>query len=119
MADCKIDGTLYGLMLKRTTLFGAWAAIGFVCGFEMLYLFTPLGWGPLVLTLLATWQLRRRGFDQAPEAWGLLAGAGLFAIWIGSTVDEPGVWIAAGAGFVAVALLGFAWSGRARCAHQA
>jgi hypothetical protein len=106
-------------MVKRVTFFCAWAIIGFVWGFELLYLFTPLGWPPLILALWATWLLRRHGLNEQPEIWGLLAGIGLFALWIGTSVDEPQVWIAAGTGTTAMAIVAFTISGRARCARAA
>jgi hypothetical protein len=104
-------------MTKRSALFAVWAAIGFGFALEVLYLFTPFGLAGLLLLLPLILWLEKRGWNQQPEIWGLLAGPGLFAFLVAASSDEPTVWWAMGFGLVGSAAAGFVISGRARCAR--
>jgi hypothetical protein len=102
-------------VIKRSILFTLWSAVGVVLGLELLYAFTPFGLPVLLLLGAVLWQLDRRGLIRSPEAWGLLAGPGLFSALVAASADDATAWLAAAGCFVGVALGGFIVSGRARC----
>jgi small neutral amino acid transporter SnatA (MarC family) len=59
------------------------------------------------------------GGDRMPEALGLLAGPGVFAIVVATNSDyEPTYWYAAGAVIVGAVLAAYVVLGRARCAAR-
>lgn len=105
-------------MLWRSALFALWALIGFGLSLEFLYLFTPFGVAGLALIAAVAWVLECKGFNQQPEIWGLVGGPAAFCLLVASSSDEPTVWALVGAGLAAVALAGFAVSGRARCGSR-
>lgn len=106
-------------MLIKTALFTVWAFLGAVFTYGALYAFTPYGLAILSIGLLIAWWLPGHGLRRSPEAWGLLAGPGIFCFVVAGNAEAPEQWAAVGAAFIAVALVAFAVSGRARCARQA
>ncbi len=105
-------------MIRRTFLFAIWAVIGFGLSLEFLYFFTPFGLAGMAAIAVVAWVLEGRGWDQQPEIWGLLAGPGAFFLLVASSAEPANGWAAAGAATVAVSLVGFAVSGRMRCASE-
>lgn len=103
-------------MIKRLLLFALWSAIGLLFSLELLYAFTPFGLAALVLLCVVVWLLDRRGVVRAPEAWGLLAGPGLFCGLVALDAVDSTAWLLAAGSFVVLALVLFLASGRARCA---
>jgi hypothetical protein len=103
-------------VIRRSVLFALWGAVGFVLSLEVLYAFTPFGFPVLVLLGVVLWQLDRRGLIGAPEAWGLLAGPGLFCSLVAVSAEDTTVWLVVAGCFVGFAVAAFIVSGRTRCA---
>ncbi len=97
-------------------LFMAWAAVGCVTSFGLLYGFTPIG--PLFLALgwLAFAYMPTVSGTRRPEAFGGLAGFGFFWLFIATSVQGELPFAVIGTSSVALAALAYAVDGRARCA---
>lgn len=106
-------------MLKRVTLVAGWAVIGAALGYGVLYLFTPLGLAIVVAALVIARAMPSVGASRLPEALGLVAGPGLACFTVAAAAANPQPWIAAGAAFVASALIAHLLLGRAVCARRA
>jgi hypothetical protein len=94
-------------MVLRVLLFAAYAFLGAVLSYGLVYLFSPMGFVIVLAGGLLVSLLPRRW----PEPLGLLAGPGLLLM-----LGDPAV-RGAGAAIVAVALVAYAVAGRARCAR--
>ena len=98
-------------------LFVAWAVVGFIASFALLYGFTPIGPLFLALGLLAFRYMPTVSGSRLPEAFGALAGFGAFWLFIATSVEGDGLpFVAIGALSVVVAALAYVMDGRARCA---
>jgi hypothetical protein len=106
-------------MIRRGVLFAAWALIGMVASYGVLYAFTPYGLAILAACAAGAWLLRLLSGSRAPETLGLLAGPGLFCWLVAYSADDPAAWTAAGAAIVAAASAAYVRAGRARCARRA
>ena len=107
-------------MTRSVALFLAWAVVGFVGSFAVLYGFTPVG--PLIL--LVIWLgyrfLPRIDGQRTPEALGALAGFGAFWLFVASTVDDASTPFAlAGAVALTAAIASYVAAGRRRCGRPA
>ena len=100
-------------MIVRVLLFAAYALLGTVLSYGLVYLFAPIGFLIVVAGALLVSSLPRAGDSRWPEALGLLAGPGLLLMLGDTTVRAPG------AAIVAVAVVSYALAGRARCARAA
>ena len=100
-------------MVPRFLLFAAYALLGAVLSYGLVYLFSPIGFAVVGVGVLLVHVLPRLGGSRWPEAIGLLAGPGLLLLLGDATVRAPG------AAIVAVAVVGYALAGRARCARVA
>lgn len=98
-------------------LFVAWAVVGFIASFALLYGFTPIGPLFLALGLLAFRYMPTVSDSRRPEAFGALAGFGSFWLFIATSVDAELPFVAVGALTMAVAALAYVVDGRARCAR--
>ena len=103
-------------MAKRAALFTAWALVGVVLSFGVLYAFTPFLL-VIVATLFVARDLPPIDGTRRPEALGLIAGPGMFCFVVAASAADPGGWVAAGLGIVGLALLAYAVVGRALCAR--
>lgn len=106
-------------MLRSLALFLAWAAVGFVASFALLYGFTPVGPLIVLIVLLAYGFLPRIAGSRLPEAFGAVTGFGAFWIFVSATVDSEAGWFAA-IGLVAVSasVLSYLVAGRNRCGRN-
>jgi hypothetical protein len=95
-------------VIRRSVLFTSWALLGGAATYAALYLFTPFGMAILASCLLVAWLLSALSRDHSPEAWGLLAGPGLFGVLVSASADDPRVWIASSAALIGAALFAFA-----------
>jgi hypothetical protein len=100
-------------VIVRGLLFAAYAVVGAVLSYGALYLFSPMGFAILAASVLVVSALPRIGGSRMPEALGLLAGPGLLLLAGDGSLVVPG------AAIVAVAVVGYALAGRARCARAA
>ena len=102
--------------MKRATLFVAWAVVGFVASFGLLYGFTPIG--PLFLALgwLAFRCMPTVDGERRPEAFGALAGFGAFSLFLAASVDDELPFVGIGTLAVALAAGLYVMEGQARCA---
>ena len=106
-------------MIRRALLLAIWALIGTAASYAALYAFTPYGVSILLACLGVALVLPAAGGDRMPEALGLFAGPGLFAILIAKNSDlESAYWYAAGAVIVGAVLAAYVLVGRARCAAR-
>lgn len=105
--------------MRSLSLFTAWAAVGFVCSFGLLYALTPF----IVTIILIAWIAHRFmpkiGGQRLPEAIGVLGGFGAFWLFVASTVDGDasallitGVWAAA------ISVAWYLAAGRKRCGQR-
>jgi hypothetical protein len=92
-------------VLRRFLLFAAYALIGAVLSYGLVYLFSPLGLVVVVVGALLVSVLPR-----GLEAIGLLAGPGLLLLAGDGTLVVPG------AAIIAASLAAYVVTGRARCA---
>jgi hypothetical protein len=95
-------------VIARGTLFAAYSVVGAVLSYGAVYLFSPMGFAIVLVGVLLVRLLPLR-----LEAIGLLAGPGILLLFGDATVRAPG------AAIVAVAVVGYALAGRARCARVA
>jgi len=107
-------------MARSFALFLAWAVLGFVASFALLYGFTLAG--PVIV--LAAWLgyrfLPRIGGSRSPEAFGALAGFGAFWLFVAASVDDQGTLLATvGLAAVVAAILSYLVVGRNRCMRSA
>ncbi len=100
-------------MIRRVLLFAAYAFLGAVLSYGLVYLFSPMGFAIVVAGVLLVSALPRAGGSRWPEALGLLAGPGLLLMLGDATVRAPG------AAIVALAVVGYGLAGRARCTRVA
>ena len=100
-------------MIARVLLFAAYALLGAVLSYGLVYLFSPMGFAIVVAGVLLVSFLPHAGGSRWPEALGVLAGPGLLLLLGDETVRAPG------AAIVAVAVVSYALAGRARCARVA
>ena len=106
-------------MIRRALLLAIWALVGTAASYAALYAFTPYGVSILLACLGVALVLPAAGGDRMPEALGLFAGPGLFAILIAKNSDfESAYWYAAGAVIVGAVLAAYVLVGRARCAAR-
>ena len=102
--------------MRSVALFLAWAIVGFVGSFLVLYGFTPLGVPIWIAVLVAYAYLPRIGASRLPEAFGALAGFGAFWLFIAASVDGDASGLSLfGALTVAAATLAYLAAGRRRC----
>ena len=107
-------------MFGRSLLFVAWAVIGTVASYGLLYAFSVFGLAILGVCLLAGLALPKASGSRRPEILGLLAGPGGFCFVVAASgVDDPIAWAAAGTLIVCAALATYTVVGRARCARGA
>jgi hypothetical protein len=101
-------------MTRSVALFAAWALVGFLASFLILYGFTVIG--PILLLLV--WLVYRRlptiAGRRRPEAFGALAGFGAFWLFVAATVENGTVFALVGAAAVAAAIGWFMVGGRER-----
>ena len=95
-------------MIVRGLLFAAYAVVGAVLSYGALYLFSPIGFAIVAASVLLVLVLPRR-----LEQLGLLAGPGILLLAGDGSLVVPGATI------VAVAVVSYALTGRARCARAA
>jgi hypothetical protein len=69
-------------MLSRAALFAAYALLGAVLSYGLLYLFSPMGFAIVVAGALLVSLLPRAGGSRWPESVGLLAGPGLLLLLV-------------------------------------
>jgi hypothetical protein len=101
---------------RRVALFLAWALIGAVGSYGLLYLFSPLGLAIVAACAAAGWALPAAGGHRLPEALGLAAGPGLFCLVVAYSAADPVGWVAAGAAIIGAATAVYLRAGRALCA---
>src|SRR4051794_41264532 len=91
-------------MTRSVALFLAWALVGFLASFLILYGFTAIG--PILL--LAVWLAYRYlptiAGRRRPEAFGGLAGFGTFWLFVAATVEDGTAFALVGAAAVAAAI---------------
>ena len=98
-------------MLSRGLLFAAWALLGGVLSYGVLYLVSPMGF-----MIVAACALAGLALPRGLEALGLVAGPGLLLLLAAQAGDDPALGIA-GATIVVAALVTYTLVGRARCAR--
>ena len=106
-------------MARSVLAFAGWTASGFLAGFGLLYLLTPVG--PLfALVAWATLRYLPRICGRVyPEVLGAVAGFGAFWLFVATTVDEYAAAMAAfGCAAVAVAAASYLVAGRRRCGRD-
>ena len=101
-------------MLVRLLLFAAWALIGAVASYGLLYVFTPYGLTILGACLFAGLALPEAGGRRWPECLGLAAGPGVFLLYVASVNADPAA-AAGGAAIVAAATIAYLLAGRSLC----
>ena len=106
-------GDIVPVVIRRVLLFAAYAFLGAVLSYGLVYLFSPMGFAIVVAGVLLVSALPRAGGSRWPEALGLLAGPGLLLMLGDATVRAPG------AAIVALAVVGYGLAGRARCTRVA
>jgi hypothetical protein len=107
-------------MIVRGLLFAAWAVVGAVASYGLLYAFSPYGLAILGVCFVVGVALRTAGGGRGPEILGLLAGPGVFCFVVAASgVDAPVAWAVAGTLIVSAALAAYVRAGRARCASSA
>jgi hypothetical protein len=103
-------------VVGRVLLFAAWALVGAVASYGLLYVFTPFGLTILGACLFAGLALPEAGGRRWPECLGLAAGPGVLLLYVASVAHEPDAGTAAaGAAIVAVASVAYLFAGRALC----
>ena len=103
-------------VIVRMLLFAAWALVGAVASYGLLYLFTPYGLMILGACLFAGLALPEAGGRRWPECLGLAAGPGVLLLYAASLTHDPdAAGAAAGAAIVAVASVAYLLAGRALC----
>jgi hypothetical protein len=110
------------VLVKRVLLFVAWALLGAVFTYGLMYalLPAPLGLVWVGLPLLVAPFIPSIGGSRSPEIFGLLAGPGLYCFLGATSMSHPGRWIGVGLAFVASAALAYALAGRqSRIRHVA
>jgi hypothetical protein len=101
----------------RAVLFVAWAVVGTVASYGLVYAFSVFGLAILGVCLLVGLAIPKAGGGRTPEILGLLAGPGGFCFVVAvSGVDDPAAWAVAGTVIVCAALATYMLVGRARCA---
>jgi hypothetical protein len=101
----------------RGLLFAAWAVVGTVASYGLLYALTPFGLSFLGACLIVGLAIPKAGGSRLPEILGLLAGPGVFCFVVAASGgDDPAAWTAAGTLIVCAALAAYTLTGRARCA---
>jgi hypothetical protein len=107
-------------MILRGLLFAAWAVVGTVASYGLLYVLSVYGIVIVGVCVLAGLALPKLGGSRRPEILGLLAGPGLFCLDVAASgVDDPAPWGVAGTLIVCAALAAYVRAGRARCARNA
>jgi hypothetical protein len=104
------------LVIVRVLLFAAWALVGAVASYGLLYLLTPYGLVILGTCVFAGLALPEAGGRRWPECLGLAAGPGVLLLYVASLNSDPAA-AAAGAAIVAVASVAYLLAGRALCAR--
>jgi heme exporter protein D len=94
-------------VVKRALLFAAWAGIGCVGTYALLYVFSAYGLVLMAVTVAVALLLPRHA-----ETLGAIAGPGLFFLLVASYADDPAPWAVAGCALLAVA--GYAYAARIR-----
>jgi hypothetical protein len=105
-------------MVKRAALFIAWALLGGIAAYGLLYALTPLGMAVLAACLFIGLALPKAGDSRSPEILGLLAGPGVFG-YLAAATGGNGDLVAYGTPFVAAAVAAYLIAGRARCRRTA
>ena len=106
-------------MILRGLLFTAWAVVGTVASYGLLYAFSVFGLAILGVCLLVGLALPKAGGSRRPEILGLLAGPGVFCFVVAASgVDDAAWWSVAGTLIVCAALATYVRAGRARCARS-
>jgi prepilin signal peptidase PulO-like enzyme (type II secretory pathway) len=104
----------------RGVLFVAWAVIGAVAGYGLIYAFSVYGLVILGVCLAMGVAIPKAGDSRMPEILGVLAGPGVFCFVVAASgVDDPVWWAGAGALIVGSALVAYMLAGRARSARSA
>ena len=106
-------------MTRSVALFCAWALVGFLASFLVLYGFTIVGPLLLLIVWLACRYLPTIAGRRRPEAFGALAGFGAFWLFVAATVDDGAEFALVGAVAVAASIAWFVVGGRERCARRA
>ena len=106
------------VMTRSVALFFAWALVGFLASFLVLYGFTIVGPLLLLIVWLAYRYLPTIAGRRRPEAFGALAGFGAFWLFVAATVDDGTAFALAGGVAVAASIAWFLLGGRDRCAGQ-
>jgi hypothetical protein len=107
-------------MVRSLALYLAWVVVGFIASFALLYGFTPVGPAIFLVVWLGYRFLPRVGGRRRPEAYGALAGFGMFWLLIGSTADtDAALFTAVGSMAVVAATLSYLVVGRSRCKGSA
>ena len=105
-------------MTRSVALFAAWALVGFLASFLILYGFTAIGPVLLLVVWLAYRHLPTIAGRRRPEAFGALAGFGAFWVFVAATVEHGSVFALVGAAAVAAAVGWFVVGGRERCGRR-
>jgi hypothetical protein len=108
-------------VVRGVVLFLAWAIVGFFASWLLLYGFTPLGLPLWLGALLSYRYLPRIGDSRRHEAFGALAGFGLFCLVLAHAAD-PGypLWLVATSGIAIGSSIGsYIILGRRRCVLSA
>ena len=115
-----LDRRILPHLFVRSLLFVAWAVVGTVASYGLLYAFSGFGLAILGVCLLVALALPKPGGSRKPEILGLLAGPGGFCLVVAASgVDDPAVWAAVGALILCAALATYMVVGRARSARGA
>ena len=106
-------------MARSIAMFSAWAVVGFVGSFVLLYGFTPIG-PPIVLVLWLSYRfLPRVSGNVLPEAAGALGGFGAFWLFVATTVDgDVAAFVALGAIAWVASLAWYLTAGHRRCTRR-
>jgi hypothetical protein len=105
-------------MTRSVALFCAWALVGFLASFLVLYGFTIVGPLLLLMVWLAYRYLPTIAGRRRPEAFGALAGFGAFWLFVAATVEDGTAFALVGGVAVAASVAWFLVGGRERCAGR-
>jgi hypothetical protein len=100
-------------MAKQAALFAAWAAVGLVLSYGLIYAFTPLGLLVITAAVVVATMLPTVRTHRWPEVLGLIAGPGLFCGII-ALANHSLAWAFGGAVMLGAALIGWLLAARHR-----